>query len=90
MAWKIILSSAATKALDKLGREDEQRILRFLEQRVKPLSNPRSIGEALKGSLSDFWKYLVGDYRIIAHIDDGLIEILVVRIGNRREVYKRR
>lgn len=89
MAWKITLSSAAIKALDKMGREDERRILAFLEQRVKPLSNPRSIGEALKGNLSDFWKYRVGDYRVIAHIDDGLIEILVVRIGNRRDVYKR-
>lgn len=89
MAWKITLSSAAIKSLDKMGREDERRILAFLEQRVKPLSNPRSIGEALKGNLSDFWKYRVGDYRVIAHIDDGLIEILVVRIGNRRDVYKR-
>lgn len=89
MAWKITLSSAAIKVLDKMGREDERRILAFLEQRVKPLSNPRSIGEALKGNLSDFWKYRVSDYRIIAHIHDGLIEILVVRIGNRRDVYKR-
>lgn len=54
------------------------------------LEDPRSNGEALKGSrLGEFWKYPVGDYRIIApHIEDGQLRILVVRIGNRREVYR--
>jgi mRNA interferase RelE/StbE len=43
----------------------------------------------LKGSkLGDFWKYRVGDYRVIADIDDGAVRILVVRIGHRREVYR--
>ena len=53
------------------------------------LDNPRSIGEALKGSrLGEFWKYRVGDYRIIASIEDRTVCILIVRIGNRREVYR--
>jgi mRNA interferase RelE/StbE len=56
---------------------------------VAPLDDPRQIGEALKGSmLGAFWKYRVGDYRIIAHIDDGAVRILVVNLGNRREVYR--
>ena len=55
-----------------------------------PLDNPRSIGEALKGShLGELWKYRVGDYRVIANIEDGALRILIVRIGNRREVYRR-
>ena len=53
------------------------------------LDDPRSIGEALKGSkLGQFWKYRVGDYRIISSIEDGALCILVVSIGNRREVYR--
>jgi mRNA interferase RelE/StbE len=53
------------------------------------LDDPRSIGEALKGSkLGCFWKYRVGDYRIISSIEDGALKILVVKIGNRREVYR--
>ena len=53
------------------------------------LDDPRSIGEALKGSrLGIYWKYRVGDYRVIANIEDGALRILVVRIGNRREVYR--
>jgi mRNA interferase RelE/StbE len=53
------------------------------------MENPRSIGEALKGSeLGDLRKYRVGDDRIIASIEGKLVCILVVRIGNRREVYR--
>jgi mRNA interferase RelE/StbE len=64
--------------------------LKFLHERVAKLDDPRSIGEALKGSkLGELWKYRVGDYRIIADIRDGVMCILVVRIGNRREIYRR-
>jgi mRNA interferase RelE/StbE len=57
---------------------------------VGSLDDPRSIGEALKSSkLGAFWKYRVGDFRIIADIQDNRLLILVVRIGNRREVYRR-
>nr|WP_295746014.1 type II toxin-antitoxin system RelE/ParE family toxin [uncultured Acidocella sp.] len=90
MAWKIDLDPAAERELDKIDRQTARRILAFLHGRVSTLDNPRSIGEALKGSrLGDFWKYRVGDWRIIASIEDGALRILVVRIGNRREVYKR-
>lgn len=66
-----------------------RRLSRFLFDRLARLDNPRSIGEALKGSeLGDLWKYRAGDYRIIASIEDKLVRILVVRIGNRREVYR--
>jgi len=90
MAWRIDFDPLAEKELWKLGREPARRILKFLSERVARLDDPRSIGEALKGSkLGEFWKYRVGDYRIIADIQDGFLCILVVRIGNRRDVYKR-
>ena len=90
MAWRIRFDPAAAKELGKLDRQPAQRILRFLSDRVARLDDPRSIGEALKGSkLGELWKYRVGDYRIIAEIQDGELCILVVRIGNRREVYRR-
>jgi len=89
MVWRIEFSPLVEKALAKLDRQIAQRILRFLHERVAPLDDPRQIGEALKGStLGAFWKYRVGDYRIIAHIDDGAVRILVVNLGNRREVYR--
>jgi mRNA interferase RelE/StbE len=89
MVWKIELSSLAHKNLDQLDPQISRRVLSFLHERVAPLDDPRSIGDALKGSrLGEFWKYRVGDYRIISSIEDGALRILVVRIGNRREVYR--
>ena len=89
MAWKVELGSDADKDLNSLDPPVARRILKFLYKRVANLDDPRSIGDALKGSkLGDFWKYRVGDYRIISSIEDGNLRILVVRVGNRREVYK--
>ena len=91
MAWQIKLSKEADKALDKLDPSVARRILRFLYERVATLEDPRNIGESLKGSqLGQFWKYRVGDYRVISHIEDGELCILVVRIGNRRDVYRQK
>ena len=89
MAWTVELDPAAERELDKLDPQITRRILNFLHGRVTLLDDPRSIGEALKGSkLGDLWKYRVGDYRLIADIQDGKLRILIVRIGNRREVYR--
>lgn len=89
MVWKVELSRPAERDLDKLDPQIARRILAFLHSRVAPLDDPRSIGEALSGSrLGEFWKYRVGDYRIIANIEDGQLRVLVIRIGNRREIYR--
>lgn len=89
MAWKIEFDPAASKELNKLDSQVIKRVLRFLHERVARLDDPRSIGEALKGArLGEFWKYRVGDYRIIARIEDGKLTILVLKLGSRRDVYK--
>ena len=89
MAWRIEFDRAAERELGKLDPQVAKRILLFLHERVANLEDPRSIGEVLKGSrLGDFWKYRVGDYRLISSIEDGALRILVVKIGNRREVYR--
>ena len=89
MARTIEIGDKARRELAKLGRADAQRILRFLNDRLATLDDPRSIGEALHGDkLGDFWKYRVGDYRIIASIEDRILRVLVVRIGHRRQVYR--
>jgi mRNA interferase RelE/StbE len=88
MAWSIDFDPRAKRELKQLDPQVGRRLSRFLFERIAPLDDPRSIGEALKGSeLGELWKYRVGDYRIIVSIEDKLVRILVVRIGNRREVY---
>jgi mRNA interferase RelE/StbE len=89
MAWKVELSPVAQQGLRSLDPMVARRILQFPHDRIAPLQDPRSIGEALKGSeLGEFWKYRVGDYRIICAIEDSDLLVLVVRMGNRREVYR--
>lgn len=89
MAWRIEFHSGAEKELDKLGSVATRRILRFLHDRVASLDDPRAIGQALKGSeLGEFWKYRVGDYHILARIEDTVVTIFVVRIGDRKSVYR--
>ena len=89
MAWKIELDRAAVRELGKLDQQAARRILAFLHGRVATLDDPRSIGEALKGSkLGEFWKYSAGDYRVIARIEDDALRVLVVRVGSRDKVYR--
>jgi mRNA interferase RelE/StbE len=90
MAWRIEFERGAERELARLDSNAATRILRFLHERVAPLEDPRSIGEALKGSkLGEFWKYRVGDYRVIVHFEDAVLRVLVLRVGNRKDVYRR-
>lgn len=90
MAWQIEFDPSAAKELAKLDKPTARRIVQFLRERVSPLTNPRSLGEALRGDdLGSFWKYRLGDYRVVAEIIDRRVVIIVVRVGHRREVYRK-
>ena len=89
MVWRIELTEDAKHALAKLDKPVARRITAFLKVRVASLDDPRSVGQALRGSkLGDFWKYRVGDYRVVCSIDDGVVQIVVIKIGHRGDVYR--
>lgn len=89
MAWKVELAPAAKRELDKLDPQHAKRLLKFLLERLAPLENPRSLGQALQGPrFGELWKYRVGSYRIVCKIEDDRTVILVLRVGHRREVYR--
>lgn len=89
MAWRIEVSETAEKQLAKLDKPVAKRLRSFLRERLAPLDDLRSIGQALRGSeLGEFWKYRVGDWRLICQIKDAKILITVICLGNRREVYR--
>lgn len=89
MAWKIEFAESAARQLRKLDRTVARRILAFLRERIAPAEDPRRFGAALKGDeLGQFWKYRVGDHRVIAEIRDREVRIVVVRLGHRRDVYR--
>lgn len=73
--------------LKKLDRQVQKRIIEFLRNRLSPMANPRDLGEPLAGSaLGNYWKYRVGDWRIVCDIQDQRIVVHVLRVGNGREV----
>ena len=89
MAWQIEFDPDALKDLRKIDKPVQVRLVGFLRSRVGALDDPRSIGEALSGQrLGSYWKYRVGDWRIICDIQDQRIVVRVLRMDNRREVYR--
>jgi mRNA interferase RelE/StbE len=89
LVWRIEVSETAEKQLAKLDQPVAKRLRSFLRERLAPLDDPRSIGQSLRGSeLGEFWKYRVGDWRLVCQIKDAKILITVIRLGNRREVYR--
>ena len=90
MVWRIEFDPRAIKELSKFDRPIQQLILKVLRDRIATLDDPRSIGEALRGEEPGrFWKYRIGAYRVICDIRDEDIVILVIRIGDRKEVYEK-
>ena len=89
MAWLVEFDPDAVKDLKKLDKQIQARSFDFLRERLARLDNPRELGEALAGSkLGNYWKYRVGDWRIICDLQDQRIVVRVLRVGNRREVYR--
>lgn len=90
MVWRVEFDHRAKRELDKLDRAAKERIVRFLRERIAANEDPRRAGEALHGDKSTFWKYRVGDYRLICDIQDARVTVLVLAIGHRREIYRSR
>ncbi|MEJ0074232.1 MAG: type II toxin-antitoxin system RelE/ParE family toxin [Alphaproteobacteria bacterium] len=86
--WRVEFDRAAARDLRKLGAEAEQRVLKYLRERIAGAQDPRRLGHALTGDRKGLWRYRVGDYRIVASIEDDRFVVLVVTVGHRREVYR--
>ncbi len=88
MAWTINYTNSALKSLRKLDKPEAQRIVEYLTDRIADLDDPRELGKPLKGELGVFWRYRVGDYRILCDIQDDELVILAAVIGHRRSIYQ--
>jgi len=87
LAWTIELTRTAEKQLKKLDKKWQRDILDYLEKEIAPLSDPKKRGKELVGDKAGFWRYRVGDYRIICDVREEQFVILAVTIGHRKEVY---
>jgi len=89
LVWIIKYTESASKQLKKLDKQIALRILDYMDERVAVLSDPRSLGKNLKGpKIGEYWRYRVDDIRVICNIVDEQMMVLVIEIGNRREVYR--
>ena len=88
MAWTIKYTDTAKSLLRKLDKQTARRIVDYMDERIAPLDDPRSTGKPLTGPLGGFWRYRIGDCRVICDIQDDALRILVVKLGNRKEIYR--
>jgi mRNA interferase RelE/StbE len=88
LAWTIEYTDTAKGQLRKLDKQTARRIIDFIDERIAGQENPRNTGKALTGPLGGLWRYRLGDCRVICDIQDGALRVLVVQVGNRREIYR--
>ena len=91
MAWKIEIAERAAKQIRNLNPRDAARIRAYLRDRLSQLDHPRQTGSPLRGSeLGSYWRYRVGDYRILCELDDDKLVLIVIEVGHRSSIYRRR
>ena len=88
MAYKVVLSSTAEDDFAKLDKSIQQRIFKYLKK-IEEREDPRTLGEQLQENLSAYWKFRVGDYRLVAEIKDDILIFLMLAVGPRRDIYKK-
>lgn len=87
MSWIYKFDQRALKELKKPGKQAQQEIVAYLDERVANEADPRRFGKGLKADLVGLWRYRVGDFRILCQIVDGELLVLVVAVGHRKDVY---
>ena len=86
--YRVEFSKGALKQLKKLDKPTAALITGWIRKNLDKCENPRAMGKGLTANRIGQWRYRVGDYRILAEIQDNSVVILVINIGHRREVYK--
>lgn len=88
MKYKIVYEKKAIKNLSKIDKAQQKLIISWIEKNLSNIDDPKVSGKALKGNLKGYWRYRVGNYRILADINDEEIKIIIINIGHRKEIYK--
>ncbi|MBU6338666.1 MAG: type II toxin-antitoxin system RelE/ParE family toxin [Rickettsiales bacterium] len=85
--WKIQYHQQSLKSLEKLDRISQEKIYNYLNK-ISNSKNPENFGKALSANLKGFWRYRVGDYRIVCEIKKNELIIIIIDIGHRSTIYK--
>nr|DAJ41525.1 MAG TPA: Cytotoxic translational repressor [Caudoviricetes sp.] len=87
MTWDVEYTEQAVKQLRKMDRYTRDLILSWVEKNLVGTEDPRQHGKGLTANRSGQWRYRIGDYRLIADIQDEKIVILILNIGHRKDIY---
>ena len=85
--YRVEWSQRAQKQIRKLDKSISELLLRWVHKNLDNCENPRQHGKALSANRAGQWRYRVGDYRLIAEIQDDKIVILILSVGHRKEIY---
>ncbi len=88
MGWSVKFSNTAVKQLKKIDKKCQAKILDFLEDEIANADDPKIKGKILTGDKKGFWRYRIGNYRVICDIQHNELVILALTIGHRKNVYK--
>ena len=89
MKYKILFEKNADKQLKKIDTTQQKIIISWIAKNLENTNDPRVMGKSLKGNLNDYWRYRIGNYRIIAEINDDEVKILIIEVGHRKDIYKK-
>lgn len=88
MSYSIETTAMFNKEFKKLDKYTQRMIKGWIEKNLVGEENPRRHGKGLTANRSGQWRYRIGDYRLLCHIDDGKLIILALSVGHRREIYE--
>jgi mRNA interferase RelE/StbE len=88
MIYKVEFSEKARKFLKKTDKPTAKLITAWIRKNLENCENPRLHGKGLTSNLSGQWRYRIGDYRILAEIQESKVIILILEIGHRRDIYE--
>jgi mRNA interferase RelE/StbE len=86
--WAYSFDARALQELQKLDRQAQKEIIAYLDERIATPEDPGRFGKPLRAALTGLWRYRVRDYRILCQIQDGILLVLVVSVGHRKNVYE--
>ena len=89
MKYKILFDKNADRQLKKIDITQQRIIVNLIAKNLENTNDPRISGKSLKGNLKDYWRYRIGNYRIIAEINDDEFKILIIEVGHRKDIYKK-
>ena len=87
--YTVLIEKNALKQLKRIDKFQRRMIYGYIKKNLENTSDPKIQGKPLRGKLKNYWRYRVGDYRIIAEIDEGTVKIIIIKIGHRKDIYRK-